>query len=136
MKQLSIFLENKKGKLLQITDLLKDNNINIKAITIAETEDFGIVRMIVDKIDEAILALKENNIACSETEVIAAEVDDKPGELSNILHILNDVKINVEYMYSFLDKKENFAIMVFKVKDNNKAITALISKGIKLYKEN
>ncbi len=132
MKQLSIFLENKKGTLLNITDILKDNNINIRAITIAETKDFGIVRMIVDDCEKAVFALKDKNIACSETDVVSVQIRDKSGELSNILHIFNDAKINVEYMYSVLDKKDNMATMIFKVKDNKKAINALEKNSIKL----
>jgi len=133
MKQLSVFLENKHGKLLTLTNLLKANNINIRTITIAETPEFGIARMIVDEIERAENLLKENEFACRQTDVLAVEIDDKPGGLSAILEIFDKSEINIEYMYGFLEKKSDNAIMIFRVKDNQKAQDVLTQNDIKFY---
>jgi len=133
MKQLSVFLENKHGKLLTLTNLLKTNNINIRTITIAETPEFGIARMIVDEIERAENLLKANEFACRQTDVLAVEIDDKPGGLSAILEIFDKAEINIEYMYGFLEKKSDNAIMIFRVKDNQKAQDILTQNDIKFY---
>ena len=101
MKQLSVFIENQCGKLLELTDTLKAENIDILAITIAETQEFGIARMIVDDIEKAEKCLKDKGFACNQTNVLVIEIDSKPGGLAGLLKIFNDNAINVEYMYGF-----------------------------------
>jgi hypothetical protein len=132
IKQVSIFIENRAGRLYEISKLLGDNNINIRALSLADTSDFGILRLIVDKPDEATALLKKNNFAVSETNVVAIEVSDTPGGLANILKIFNDNKINVEYMYAFVEEG-NKAVIAFRF-DDDKAKDKLKKAGVKLMK--
>jgi hypothetical protein len=124
-----VFLENRSGRLLELCELLGKNKINIKALTIAESPEFGIVRMVVDKSEEATKILKANSFVANITDIVAVEVADVPGGLANILKVLNDNKINIEYMYGFVEKSRNKALMVFRFEDTDKAIETLKKNG-------
>ena len=132
VKQISIFLENKCGRLVRVTETLGENQINIRALSIADTSDFGILRIIVDKADEAIKILKQAGFIASETEVIAVQVPDKPGGLATILNYLEEAKINIEYLYSFIEKPEKDALILMRVDDIPQALQTLQKKGVKI----
>lgn len=132
MTQLSIFLENRKGRLYDVCSLLGKNNINILALTIAETEDFGVLRTVVNKPEEAMKALKENGFAANLTDVVIVEVEHKPGGLAKILKILNDGNINIEYMHAFVKQHTDNAYMTFRFDNPDEAIKVLKKNGIKI----
>ena len=123
--QLSVFLENSKGRLFEVCTLLGKNNINIRALNIAENGDFGVLRMVIDKPLEAVKLLKKNSFVANQTEVIAIEVEDQPGGLSKILKIFNDTELNIEYMYGFVEKAADKALMVFRFDNIDKALAIL-----------
>jgi len=131
VKQLSVFLENKAGRLSEVCDVLGRTGVNIRALTIAETEDFGVLRMVVDKPEEAVKALKDQNFVVNQTPVVAVEVEDKPGGLAKILSVLSRGGINVEYMYGFVEKASDKALMVFRFEDPEKAAGVLEEAGVK-----
>lgn len=133
--QISIFLENKKGRLFEVCSMLGKNGINIRALTIAESEGFGVMRVVVDKPQEAMNVLKNNNLAAKLTEIIAVEVDDHPGGLADILRVFNENNINVEYMYGFVEKFSDKALMVFRVEETDKATALLLKNHIKIVRE-
>ena len=130
--QISVFLENKKGRLYEVTSLLGENSINIRALTIAESEDFGVLRMVVDKPDDAVKILKDKGFVSTITDIIAVEVEDKPGGLSDILKVIYESKINIEYMYAFVEKRSNKALLVFRFDDIDGAIEILSKSGIRV----
>ncbi|OGO79754.1 MAG: acetolactate synthase [Clostridiales bacterium GWC2_40_7] len=130
IKQISIFLENKSGRLAEVTRVLGSNKIDISALSIADTTDFGILRLIVNRPEEALEILKENGFTVSCTNVIAISVPDKPGGLAVALDILDGENIGIEYMYAFVGKAENEALVILKVANTDKAIKALKDSGI------
>ncbi|MBN1522024.1 MAG: ACT domain-containing protein [Candidatus Aureabacteria bacterium] len=130
LKQLSVFIENRSGRLADVTRLLGENGINMRALSLADTSDFGILRIIVNDVDKAYNILKEENFTVSETEVLAVEVPDIPGGLHSILKILAKDGINVEYMYAFVEKASDKAILVFRLEDTEKAIKTLQKNNI------
>ncbi len=132
LTQISVFLENRKGRLYDVCNLLGKNNINIRALTIAETESFGVLRIVVDKSDLAVATLKKNGFVANLTSVIAIEVGDKPGGLAAILKILADNDVNVEYMYGFVEKFSDNALLVFRFEDVEKAQKILLEKNVKI----
>jgi len=132
MTQISIFLENRKGRLYDVCSLLGDNDINIMALTIAETENFGVLRIVVNKPDEAINLLKEKGFAANITDVVIVEVEDKPGGLAKVLKLLNDNNINIEYMHAMLAKQSDKSYMVFRFDDPDMAINVLLSNKINI----
>ena len=134
VKQISIFLENKSGRLAKVTQVMGENNINIRALSIADTSDFGILRLIVNKPNEAYEILKESGFTVSATDVIAVEVNDHPGGLGGVLKILDDAKVNIEYLYAFLEKSSNDALVVFRVEQLDQALEVLASKGVNVLK--
>ncbi len=115
--QISVFLENRAGQLSEITKLLSDNNIDLKALNIAETADYGIIRLISDDSDEAAKLLRNNGFIVTETIVAAAAVPHKSGGLNELLSIISKENIDIEYMYSVFGQKDGLAYMIFKVKD-------------------
>lgn len=125
VKQISIFLENKCGRLVRAAETLGRNQINIRALSIADTSDFGILRLIVDKTEEALFVLKEEGFIASETEVIAVQVPDAPGGLAQILYCLEKASINIEYLYSFVEKPEEDALILMRVEDIPLALKVL-----------
>ncbi|HNW39835.1 MAG TPA: ACT domain-containing protein [Candidatus Omnitrophota bacterium] len=130
--QLSIFLENKKGRLYEAVQALGEASINIKALTIAESEEFGVLRIVVDKPETALQVLKEKGFVASITDIVAVEVNDRPGGLAGVLKIFNDQDINVEYMYAFDEKNADNAIVVFRFDDSDKAIAVLAKNKIRV----
>ena len=132
VKQVSVFLENKSGRLARVTQVLGNNSINIRALSIADTTDFGILRLIVNDPDKAFSTLKEDGFTVSVTDVLAVEVTDEPGGLSNTLEVLKQAGINIEYLYAFLQKASNAALVVFRVEQLDEAITALQAKNIRI----
>ncbi len=130
---MSVFVENTTGKLEELTKILADNNIDIKACTIADTVDFGILRCIVEEPDKATRILREKGFTASITEVIAVSLEDKPGGFHKVLKILADEDIGVDYVYSTINSDEGEAVIMMKVKDHQKAIDVLSKKGVKLF---
>lgn len=130
VKQISVFIENKKGKLAEATRYIADHDINLKALSIADTQDFGILRIICDDPKAAEEALREGGYITTATDVLAAAIDDKPGSLAAILEVLAEAHIIVEYTYAFLSAKAG-AYMIFRVDDNATAAAALAGAGIK-----
>jgi hypothetical protein len=130
VEQISIFLENKPGGLSLVTKTLKDANINIRALTLADTSDFGILRLIVDHVDKAKKALKEAGLAVGLTHVVAVEVPDKPGGLNGIIEILSKAGVNVEYMYAFIERSGQNAVIIFRFDQVEQAIDVLLKNGV------
>lgn len=130
--QISVFVENRAGRLADITGVLASNSIDIRALSIADTTDFGILRLIVDQPEKAVEALKAGGITVSKTEVIAAKLSDEPGALHKILSVLCDEGIVVEYVYAFLTRKDADACVILRVENNVKAVEALQRAGEKL----
>lgn len=132
IQQISIFAENRNGAILEITDALQKANINIRALCIADTADFGVVRLIVDQTQLAIDALKQQNIPVSETPVIALSVPDQPGGFHAVLEALEESEITIEYSYAFIAPIRGGATVILRCKEQEKAYTLLQSKGIQL----
>ncbi len=130
--QISVFLENRKGRLFDACSLLGINGINIRALTIAETEDFGVLRIVVDKTEEAIKCLRENAFVANITDVVAVEVGDKPGGLAAVLKKLSENNVNIEYMYGFMEKFSDNALLVFRFEDIDAAQKVLTENNIKI----
>ena len=125
VEQISIFIENKSGRLAEITRILGEAGINIRALSLADTSDFGILRLIVNDCTKANSVLKESGFTVSKTEVVAVEVPDSPGGLSAILQTLDREAINVEYMYAFVERCGGNAVIIFRFDETDKAIVAL-----------
>jgi hypothetical protein len=134
VEQISIFLENKSGRLADVTDVLAKAGINIRALSLADTADFGILRLIVNTTQRAKEVLKENGFTVGKTEVVAIEVPDRPGGLAGILKALQGEAINVEYMYAFVQKSGGNAIIIFRFDDIEKAIVVLQKAGVRILK--
>lgn len=132
VEQISIFLENKSGRLAEITRILGDAGINIRALSLADTSDFGILRLIVNDVEKAKSVLKESGFTVNKTEVVAVEVPDNPGGLSHILHALDTDQINVEYMYAFVENCGGNAVLIFRFDDTDKAIGVLKGQGFNI----
>ena len=127
--QISIFLENKSGRLAEVTRTLGDAGVNIRALSLADTSEFGILRLIVNNNEKAIEVLKSKGFSVNRTEVVAVEVPDKPGGLAEILAILDNEKVNVEYLYAFLSRQGDRAIVIFRFDETDKAIESLTAHG-------
>ena len=132
IKQISVFLENKSGRLAEVTKILGENNIDISALSIADTTDFGILRLIVNNPDMAEKVLRENEFTVSTTNVIGIAVEDKPGGLNKALSVLEKGDIGIEYMYAFVGKASDEAMVIIRVDDSDKAIETLQNNGIKV----
>ena len=133
IKQMSVFVENTTGRLAELTRILAEHGIDIKASTIADTVDFGILRCIVPNPEEATRILTEAGFTASITEVIAVSIEDKPGGFHKVLQILADNDIAVDYIYSAIQAKDDKAIIMIRVEGQEKAIRVLTSNGIKLF---
>lgn len=129
LKQLNIFVENKQGSLVSITDALATHNVNIRALSIADTEEFGILRLIVNDNDTACRILSEEGFLLKVTDVVGVKIGDAPGKLSKALEVLDDEQINVEYLYAFMARTEKHAYVVLRVADNTAAESALEAAG-------
>lgn len=130
VEQISIFIENKAGRLAKISRILSESGINIRALSLADTSDFGILRLIVNDVEKAQSVLKGCGFTVNKTEVVAVEVPDRPGGLSHILNILDSGQINVEYMYAFGERSGGNAVIVFRFDDTDKAIETLTGSGV------
>jgi len=130
VEQISIFLENKAGRLVEVTKALADAGINIRALSLADTSDFGILRLIVDDTERAKKILKDKELTVGRTSVVAVEVADTPGGLDRILRLLSDANINVEYMYAFVQRDSSNATLIFRFDRTEQALEVLQSNGI------
>ena len=135
IKQLTVFVENKQGALVSITETLSKCNINLRALSIAETQDFGILRLIVNDTAAAEKILKEDGYVLKITDVVGVKISDEPGRLSEALKVLDENKINMEYLYVFMARTEKPAYVVIRVEDNIAAENALTNVGFKLVTE-
>lgn len=132
IKQISIFLENKCGRLVRVTQILGKNKINIRALTIADTSDFGILRIIVDNPEKAHKVLKDEGFIVTETDVVAVEVPDDPGGLAEVLGYFEEEDVNIEYLYSFVEKPAKDALILMRLEDIEKGIKILKEKNVKI----
>jgi len=117
IQQISVFLENKSGRLAEVTKTLGDAGVNMRAATIADTADFGILRIVVDNPQKALEALEKKGFTAKVTEVFAIELEDRPGGLAEIMELFHTTGVNIEYLYSSLENKNNKAVVIFKVDD-------------------
>ena len=129
IKQLTVFVENKQGTVVSITDTLSKHNINLRALSIAETQDFGILRLIVNDEETAEKILKEEGYLIKITDVVGVKISDEAGKLSEALKVLDDNKINMEYLYAFMARTEKHAYVVIRVEDNTAAERVLTEAG-------
>ncbi len=134
VEQISIFIENKSGRLAEVTRILGEAGVNIRALSLADTSDFGILRLIVDKIDAANAALRQHAFTVNKTEVVAVEVPDRPLGLNGILEVLDQAKVNVEYMYAFVERCGENAVIIFRFDDTEGAIRTLTENGVAILK--
>ncbi len=132
IKQLSIFVENKAGRLAEITKTMAEAGIDIRAISVADTSDFGILRLIVDNPDKAVESLRAANMTVSLTEVIGIGIQDKPGEFAKAMAVMAAADVTIEYLYAFISRDQGKASVILRVDDNDKAIEALQRQGIQL----
>ncbi|MEG1427085.1 MAG: ACT domain-containing protein [Oscillospiraceae bacterium] len=132
IKQLSVFIENKLGRLADITAVLAENQVDIRAISVADTSDFGILRIIVDKPDEAMAALKEAGMTVSLSKVIAVGIGDQPGAFAKVVRILADAGIGVEYVYAFVSRDKGKAFVIIRADDGKKAAETLLAKNVSI----
>lgn len=130
--QLSVFLENRTGRLADIATTLGDIGVNIRAMSLADTTDFGVLRLIVNDTAKARQVLKDLGFAVRLTEVLAVEIPDRPGELGRLLRIIEQAALNVEYVYGFVEKNSDNAILIFRFDDLDRAISAIQAKGIRI----
>ncbi len=128
--QISVFLENRAGRLAEVTKALAEADINIRALSLADTSDFGILRLIVNNTEKAFEVLKNNGFTVGKTEVIAVEVPDRPGGLAAIMDILAKEDINVEYMYAFVQQSGANAVILFRINELDKAVDVLTKNGV------
>ena len=135
IKQLTVFVENRQGTIATITDLISAHNINIRALSIAETEEFGILRLIVNDENTAEKILTEQGYLIKITDVVGVKISDEPGKLSEALKVLDENKINMEYLYAFMARTEKHAYVVIRVEDNDAAENALLKAGFKIVTE-
>ncbi len=131
IRQISVFVENKKGSLVEITDILAKENIDLRAMSIADTQDFGILRLIVSDTDKALEVLRNSNCIVTETAVVGARLRNEPGALATVVRVLSEGDINVEYMYAFNGSTPHHAYVVLRVNDNEKVAELLLKEGVK-----
>jgi len=132
VKQISIFIENKSGRLAEVARALGEKSVNILALSLADTSDFGILRLLVDKTDVALETLKSSGFTVNKTDVVAVEVSDQPGGLCEILQTLDEAQINVEYMYAFVERNAGNAVIIFRFDEIDNAIETLQGKGVNI----
>ena len=135
IKQLTVFIQNKKGTVVSVTDILSKNNINLRALSIAETQDFGILRLIVNDEKAAESVLVENGYLIKVIDVVGVKISDEPGKLTAALDVLDKANINVEYLYAFMARTEKHAYVVLRVEDNEVAEKVLTDAGFKMINE-
>ncbi|MCL5291759.1 MAG: amino acid-binding protein [Actinobacteria bacterium] len=130
--QISVFMENREGRLAEMTKLLGERGINVRALFVADTADYGIARMIVDQPQKAIDVLKADGYTVNRTQVLAVEVPDRPGSLSGILSMLNEAKLNIEYLYCFADPERETALGIMRIEETERATELLRSSGVRV----
>ncbi len=135
IRQLTVFVENRQGALSEVTNELASHNVDLRALSMADTQEFGVLRLIVKDVDGALAVLRESGHIVNVTPVIAVKISDAPGRLAQALAILNDKGINIEYLYAFLTRTEKHAYVVLRVEDNDGAKDALTEAGFKLVQE-
>lgn len=132
IKQISVFLENKPGRLQRMTSVLAAHKIDLRALSLAETKDFGIARIIVSDVMDAVTVLKDADFIASLTPVLAVEIPDETGGLDKLLTIFAEAGVNIEYMYAFLGKSDGNAYMIFRISDTKNAEAKLTAHGLKM----
>ena len=132
IKQLTVFVQNKKGTVVSVTDILSKNNINLRALSIAETKDFGILRLIVNDEKSAEAVLAENGYLIKVIDVVGVKIGDAPGKLTAALRVLDEANVNVEYLYAFMARTERHAYVVLRVEENAEAESILVNAGFHL----
>ncbi|NSW85363.1 MAG: ACT domain-containing protein [Syntrophobacteraceae bacterium] len=132
VEQISVFLENKAGRLSEVTRILAEEGVNIRALSLADTSDFGILRLIVNDNDRAKEALKRHGFTVGKTDVVAVEVEDQPGGLHRILSVLHKANVNVEYMYAFVQQSGSNAVIIFRFDNLDEAVKVLKENGVKV----
>ena len=130
--QISVFVENKPGKLVEVVETLGSNGIDLRALSIADTSDFGILRLIVSDSSKALEILRDVGFVTSVNQVIAVSVEDKPGSLANVLRVLSDGGASIEYVYAFITHEADRAYVIIRADNNEKAVEILESRGVKL----
>ena len=135
IKQLTVFVQNKKGTVVEVTEILARNNINLRALSIAETQDFGILRLIVNDETAAEKVLAESGYLIKVIDVVGVKIGDQPGKLTEALAVLDKADINVEYLYAFMARTEKHAYVVLRVEDTAVAEAALAGAGFKMISE-
>jgi hypothetical protein len=132
VEQISVFLENKPGALAEVTRILGETGVNIRALSLADTKDFGILRLIVNDNEKAKEVLVQKGLTVRKTEVVAVEVPDRPGGLADIMKVLAEARINVEYLYAFVQQSGENAIIIFRFDETDRAIAVLSEKKVRL----
>ncbi|MDR0464527.1 MAG: ACT domain-containing protein [Treponema sp.] len=132
IKQISVFLENTTGRLSEVTKTLADAGINLRAISIADTADFGILRIIADKTENAVAALNTAGFTTRQTDVVAVEIEDVPGSLAKLMDVFRQSQVNIEYLYASLEGQVGKAVVIFKLEDHEKGQKILSDKNFKL----
>jgi len=132
IKQISVFLENTTGRLCEVTQTLAKAGVNLRAISIADTADFGILRIIADKTDEAVNVLSAAGFTTRQTTVAAVEIEDKPGSLASLIDLFRESGINIEYLYASLEGGDGKAVVIFKLEDHEKGFEILKKSGLTL----
>ena len=135
IKQLTVYVQNKKGSMAALTDVLAKNDVNIRALSIAETEDFGLLRIIVNDVPAATKILEENEYLIKAIDVVGVKIGDKPGALTGALSVLDKADVDVEYLYAFMARTEKHAYVVLRVENNEKAEAVLEEAGFHLITE-
>ena len=132
IRQLTVFVENKQGTIVSVTETLSKSGVNIRALSIAETEDFGILRLIVNDEETAVKTLQDEGLLIKITEVVGVKIGDDPGKLTAALKVLDEANVNVEYLYAFMARTEKHAYVVLRVEDNAEAENLLVNAGFHL----
>jgi hypothetical protein len=132
IKQISVFLENTTGRLSEVTKTLANAGVNLRAISIADTADFGILRIIADKTDKAVDTLTAAGFTTRQTDVVAVEIEDTPGSLAKLMELFQQSQVNIEYLYASLEGQVGKAVVIFKLKDHDKGQQILSEKGFKM----
>jgi len=130
--QISVFLENKSGRLAELTSALAKASVNVRALSLAETIDYGVLRLIVDKPAEARKALSEAGFTVTETEVVAVEMPDRPGGLAGVANLVTQSGLNIEYLYAFVGQRGENAVVIFRIDDVKAAVAALQQGGARI----
>ena len=135
VKQLSIFIENKKGHLATLTNVIKERGIDIRAISVFDTNEFGILRLVVDDPETALVTVRNAGYAAKISEILAVEIEDKPGSLNKIFKLFDDKGINIEYIYSFVLRQQGAPLIVLKVDKTEEAAKLLRENGVRLVED-